>query len=131
MSKTKIPKLSTPLVAIIIIVVVIVGAYLVVVIWPQKAHSPTKNETQPSATKNMASNDQSAKVSSSQAEEAVREFVDAGSGIHVEYDAQTTDGTAWIIHVYEVIDNHTATYGWYEVNKQSGEIVDCTIEGCS
>lgn len=79
----------------------------------------------------MASKDQDAKVSSSQAEEAVRKFVDAGSNIIVEYDSESKDGTAWIIHVYEIVDNHTATYGWYKVDKQSVKIVDCTIQGCS
>src|SRR3989339_1977952 len=131
MSKIQKTKLSTPLVMIIIVIVVAVGVYLAITVWPGKVHSPTKNETEPSATENMASNNQSAKVSSSQAEEAVRKFVDAGSNLIVEYDADSTDGQAWIIHVYEIVDNHTATYGWYEVNKQSGEIVDCTIDGCS
>ena len=131
MSKIQKTKLSTPLIIIIVAVVVAIGVYLAITVWPGKVHSPTKNETEPSATENMASNNQNAKVSSAQAEEAVRKFVDAGSNLIVEYDAESTDGAAWIIHVYEVVDNHTATYGWYEVNKESGKIVDCTIEGCS
>lgn len=131
MPKTKTNKLSTPLVVIIIAIVVIIGVYLAITVWPQKVHSPTKNETEPSATENMASNDRNVKVSSSQAEEVVRKFVDAASNLVVEYDAESKDGTAWIIHVYEIVDNHTATYGWYEVNKESGQIVDCTVQGCS
>lgn len=131
MTKTKKTKLSTPLVVIIIVIVIIIGVYLAITVWPGKVHSPTSNETQPSATENMATSNQNTKVSSNQAEEAVRKLVDAGSNIVVEYDAESADGAAWIVHVYEIVDNHTATYGWYKVNKQSGKIVDCTVNGCS
>ena len=41
------------------------------------------------------------------------------SGI-VEIDNE--DEKTYTVHVYEIKDNHTATFNWYEVGKQSGKI---------
>lgn len=39
---------------------------------------------------------------------------------HVVVDS--FDTTLYRIHVFEVINNHTATFNWYTVNKKSGEV---------
>lgn len=40
----------------------------------------------------------------------------------VEYD-----GDEWLAHVFETVSNgatsHTATFGWYRINKITGEII--------
>lgn len=45
---------------------------------------------------------------------------------NIEIDSE--DSKYYIIHVYDVISNdgesHTATSGWYQVNKYTGEIID-------
>lgn len=45
---------------------------------------------------------------------------------HIEVDS--VDNKYYIVHVYDIIvngeDSHTATTGWYQVNKYSGEIID-------
>lgn len=37
-------------------------------------------------------------------------------------DIGGSDDAQWLVHVYEVVNNHTATHNWYEVNKETGEI---------
>ena len=48
---------------------------------------------------------------------------DAGSTFHIE--AEDSD-TSWAVHVFEVVSqgdsSHTATFGWWEVNKTTGEV---------
>ena len=45
---------------------------------------------------------------------------------HIEVDSM--DNKYYIIHVYDIVINgeesHTATTGWYQVNKYSGEIIN-------
>jgi len=50
---------------------------------------------------------------------------------HVDVDSE--EPNMYIVHVYEMVDDemggHTATYGWYEVHKQTGEVKSTTLEG--
>lgn len=43
-------------------------------------------------------------------------------------EVDSVDNKYYIIHVYDVIENseesHTATTGWYQVDKYTGEIID-------
>ena len=41
----------------------------------------------------------------------------------IEFDHESKDKTVWVIHVYEAKDGHTATFNWFDVNKQSGQII--------
>lgn len=34
-----------------------------------------------------------------------------------------------MLHVYEIVDNHTATAGWYELNKNTLVITDVIFGG--
>lgn len=38
----------------------------------------------------------------------------------IEVDHQ--DSVNYIVHVYEIIADHTATHNWYDVNKVTGEV---------
>lgn len=40
----------------------------------------------------------------------------------VDYDHEDLDKNAWVIHVYEIVSGHTATFNWYYVDKQSAKI---------
>ena len=37
-------------------------------------------------------------------------------------DHEDKETNSYLIHVYEVVDDHTATFNWYEVDKTTGEI---------
>lgn len=67
-----------------------------------------------------------------QAEELVKKHlnIESGQNIKVVYDHDADNGD-YVIHVYEfVVDNpatgegHTATWGWYGVNKQTKSVYD-------
>lgn len=66
-----------------------------------------------------------------QAEDLVRQYLDIkpNPNVFVEYDHD--EGNNFIIHVYEVVvddpntmEGHTATWGWYGVNKNSRIVYD-------
>jgi hypothetical protein len=50
----------------------------------------------------------------------------SNQNLHYEYDHDSNhDGREfYVIHVYESVDNHTATMGWYGVDKGKGRIYD-------
>ena len=59
----------------------------------------------------------------------VKEYLEKNNSYvasHIEVDS--VDNKYYVIHVYDVITNddesHTATTGWYQVNKYTGEIID-------
>lgn len=54
-----------------------------------------------------------------------------GKGYHLDFDhMQTVNNTQYyVIHLYEIVidnektgDSHTATYGWYYVDKETGDV---------
>ncbi len=49
------------------------------------------------------------------------------AGKKSSFEAQD-DGEEWLIQVFEIVKNdnepsHTATFGWYRVNKKTGETI--------
>lgn len=40
----------------------------------------------------------------------------------VTIDHKNNDNNSWIIHVFEIVNNHTATFNWYEVKKNTGKV---------
>jgi len=52
----------------------------------------------------------------------VKEYLRAVPSGQVVIDHEDKETNSYIIHVYEIIDGHTATFNWYEVNKTTGEI---------
>ncbi|RDY29407.1 hypothetical protein CHL78_001530 [Romboutsia weinsteinii] len=75
-----------------------------------------------------ASNNESQPISKTEAEDLVKNMlVNNGSYVnsHIEFDYE--EGDFYIIHAYDIIDDgdgntHTATSGWYKVNKLTKEI---------
>lgn len=59
----------------------------------------------------------------------VKEYLEKNNSYianHIEVDS--VDDKYYTVHVYDIISNddesHTATTGWYQVNKYTGEIID-------
>jgi hypothetical protein len=53
---------------------------------------------------------------------AVKEYLAKVPNGKVVLENENADKTAWVIHVVELVNDHTATFNWYEVNKSTGEI---------
>ena len=52
----------------------------------------------------------------------VKEYLRTVPSGQVVIDHEDKDTNSYLIHVYEIKDDHTATFNWYEVNKDTGEI---------
>lgn len=52
----------------------------------------------------------------------VSEYLRAVPSGRVVLDHEDRETNTYIIHVFEVVDNHTATFNWYEVDKTTGAI---------
>ncbi len=71
-------------------------------------------------------------ITQAKAEKIVKDYlgINASSSLKAEYNGQDDNGNH-IFQVYEMIlddptsgEGHTATWGWYGVNKQTGEVFD-------
>ncbi len=40
----------------------------------------------------------------------------------ISFDHEDVRINAWVIHVYENLPDHQATFNWYDVNKATGEV---------
>lgn len=52
----------------------------------------------------------------------VKDYMGRVKNSKVEYDHVSTDGTKWVIHVYEQLPDHTATLNWFDVDKTTGQV---------
>ncbi|GKU83020.1 hypothetical protein [Niallia sp. NCCP-28] len=95
----------------------------------QKTTTVPHESNQEENTK-QAEEKQTTELTSSQAVQLVKNHLNINNDkMHVEYDHM--DGDNYIIHVFEVVIDdpktnvgHTATYGWYGVNKYTKKIYD-------
>ncbi|PKG22897.1 tetratricopeptide repeat protein [Niallia nealsonii] len=93
----------------------------------QKKTSAPQEPKQETDTK-QTEEKQTTELTSSEAVQLVKNYLNLNNEkMHVEYDHM--DGDNYIIHVFEVVIDdpktnvgHTATYGWYGVNKKTKEI---------
>src|SRR5690625_1858189 len=71
-------------------------------------------------------NEKNKQITSDEAEEIIRNALNMPDNIIVNYDHD--EGNFYVIQVFEVIEtnggSHTATLGWYKVNKSTGEWTD-------
>lgn len=51
----------------------------------------------------------------------VKDYKSRVKNSQVEYDHLNEDENKWVIHVYEQLSDHTATFNWYEIDKNTGE----------
>lgn len=85
----------------------IFGALLLFV-WP-KGEEPVPSPS--SQTKGLACEEAISKVGS---QPEVSDFLKRVPNGKISCDSQEQDGT-WLIHVYEIVRDHTATFGWYTI----------------
>lgn len=81
--------------------------------------TPTKAEPQPESTQ----------LSKEEARQIVIDFAQVRNNDNLKTQYDHEEGNDYIFQVYEVVDDgggngHTATYGWYGVNKLTGEVYD-------
>lgn len=75
-----------------------------------------------------SASDSNGELTAEQAVTKVRELPAVGEYLadvpdgRVEYDHEDTDSGSWVVHVYEIVDGHTATNNWYNVDKITGEV---------
>lgn len=104
----------------------------------QENEAPKENQQQPKGNENNENNkdnntqkEESKVLTHSEAEQLVRQFlkIESNKNVIARYDHD--EGDNYIIHVFEnVIDDpktnvgHTATWGWYGVNKYTKKVFD-------
>lgn len=84
----------------------------ILLLWPKKESLPT-----PIQTKGLSCEEAISKVGS---QPEVNDFLKRIPNAKVSCDSKEEDGS-WLIHVYEIVRDHTATFGWYTV-KPDGEV---------
>ena len=69
-------------------------------------------------------------ITSKSVEDIIKEFMIKDSSLDTicEFDhEEILDGVKYfVVHVYEVVLDHTATWGWYYVNQSNGQVFDGT-----
>lgn len=110
-NKTKLPKwIAIPVVAIAIIAM----------------SGVLKSTAIPAPDKMPTLDNKSAFISKDEAVAKIRslpevvEYFKAVPKAIIEIDSEEND--SYSIHVYEIKDNHTATFNWFEVDKKTGSI---------
>ncbi|MGL6107742.1 hypothetical protein [Romboutsia sp.] len=68
-------------------------------------------------------------IGKTQAIKLVKDYLQTNNSyIASNIEVDSVDNKYYIVHVYDVISNpdesHTATIGWYQVNKHTGEIIN-------
>lgn len=54
----------------------------------------------------------------------VKEFFRLSPDPHMTIESIDEEGSSWDIHVYEDFPDHTVTFNWYTVHKQTGEVTE-------
>lgn len=65
---------------------------------------------------------QSGQVSIQQAEDLVRKHANIAKSSKKIVEFDHVDGDFYVIHVYDLVGQHTATSGWYEVEIKTGKV---------
>ena len=72
----------------------------------------------------------SVNITAKSVEDIIKEFMIKDSSLDTicEFDhEEILDGVKYfVVHVYEVVLDHTATWGWYYVNQSNGQVFDGT-----
>lgn len=59
----------------------------------------------------------------------VKNFIQNVKNSKIALEGESKDKSAWMIHVYEDLPDHIATFGWYNVDKFTGKATDVTVTG--
>lgn len=88
-----------------------------------------KNENAVNVSTNNTKDTKPKAISEEKAVELVKEYL-SKSGFYLPpvIEVDGVDGDSYIVHAYEVITNedesHIATMGWYNVNMNTGKLID-------
>jgi tetratricopeptide (TPR) repeat protein len=99
----------------------------------EQAAQKAKEEQEKAAQKAKEEQEKAAanKITTESAEEIVRKLVikDQNSSTKSEFDhEETVAGIKYfVIHVYDIVVDHTATWGWFYVNQNNGKVFDGTL----
>lgn len=82
-----------------------------------------------SAVEVLSDSNKEKEIGEKKAIKIIKEFLEKNNSyVASNIEVDSVDNKYYIIHVYDIIDNgdesHTATTGWYKVNKYTGEIID-------
>ncbi|SEN89558.1 hypothetical protein SAMN04488134_102217 [Amphibacillus marinus] len=107
----------------------------------EEERESNQTESQPDQDDEQESTDKTDDTSNGEMTEEdaiarVRDYFDAevGASIEMNYMVDSEDENGhYLIQVFEVVDHgegetHTATYGWYRVNSDTGEVIDIMNE---
>jgi len=77
----------------------------------------------PSTTTTPPASTNPSGVTKEKAVELVKEFMKSkGSYMPSIIEVDNEDSEKYTIHAYDIVENHTATTGWYTVNKATGKV---------
>lgn len=110
-NKTKLPKwIAIPVAAIAIIAIsgILKGTAI-----PASIPAPSSDDVNVLISKDEA-------IAKIRSLPKVVEYFKAVPKAIIEIDSEEND--SYSIHVYEIKDNHTATFNWFEVDKKTGSI---------
>jgi len=85
--------------------------------------STTGSQTTPGGAVKPPASSESTTITKEKAIELVKDFMKKNESYipsKVEVDSETNE--IYTIHAYDVVENHTATVGWYTVNKTTGKV---------
>jgi cell division protein FtsB len=93
----------------------------------EPAKEVTKQETTP--TKSEPIQPESTELSKEEARQIVIDFAQVRNNDNLKTQYDHDEGNDYIFQVYEVVaddaeNSHTATFGWYGVNKLTGDVYD-------
>lgn len=100
--------------------------FLVIVVAGGVYYASQNSKTSPNTSSSPKEQTKSSKITAAQAVENVRKLPEVQDYLkrvpsgRVEIDNE--DEKIYHVHIYEIKNNHTATFNWYEIDKQSGEM---------
>ena len=94
-----------------------------------KEAEPAKEVTKQETTPTKSTQPESTEISKEEARQIVIDFAQVRNNDNLKTQYDHDEGNDYIFQVYEVVaddaeNSHTATFGWYGVNKLTGEVYD-------
>ena len=87
-----------------------------------KTSATASNTVSPSTTATSTSVSKEQAVEKVKNLPAVKDYLTRVPQGVVEFDHEDTAANTWVIHVYAMGDDASATFNWYDVNKANGDI---------
>lgn len=92
----------------------------------QKKAAEQKKQQQAKEQQKQTAQSSKQKLSPTDAENKVRKTLNITNNSKVYCEYESVEGEEYVIHVYQIVSDkeggHTATYGWFNVNSNTGEV---------